>query len=275
VKTDQIKSDVRTITPEQAAVWIAEQINNRHLSAKTVKNYQGDLDAGRWKINGDTIKFAQSGKLIDGQHRLVACIRSKKSFESIVVHGIDDAALHTIDVGRRRTGSDILKLRGENNTNLLSASLNVMVAYETKTIGPNRPTPTSSDREDCLIRHPGIRASVDRIKGAPKGIRSASIAFVDYAGRLSDEERTESFIYQLLSGFEVTQASPAFHLRGALTDVDDEANTSRIYRLAISIKALNTALADKEMRVLTFGKEEPFPSVTYTEYGKPIKAVRG
>jgi hypothetical protein len=268
------RAEKRKITPGQAKEWIGFQMRNRHLRANVRDSYKRDFEGGKWKLNGETIKFLANGKLVDGQHRLIACMESGIPFESYVVYGLEEGIEDTIDVGRKRTGADMMQVIGEKSGPLLSASLALLVRYETGTIGPGRSIPSIPMQMDVLNRHPEIRRSVNRVQSMPKGIKSAVTAVADYLGTLVDAERTEKFMYQIKTGVGVGENSPARHLRNRLTGELDNDKKTVLYKGAVTIKALNTALADKEMRLLAFGKEEPFPSVTYTEYGKPINALR-
>jgi len=80
---------------------------NRHVSANVIHKYARDMAAGRWCLNGQTIKISSSGKLLDGQHRLEAAKKAKRSFQSIVVEGLPEDSFGSLDIGRRRGVADI------------------------------------------------------------------------------------------------------------------------------------------------------------------------
>jgi hypothetical protein len=62
------------VDPATAESWLAKNPNNRNLRVPVVQSYARDMVSGNWMLNGETIKFDQSGKLIDGQHRLSAVV---------------------------------------------------------------------------------------------------------------------------------------------------------------------------------------------------------
>ena len=74
-----ITTKVEKITPELAREYLKKNTDNyRKLARGTVRNYAEDIKNGRWELNGETIVFAESGVLQDGQHRLAAIIQANK-----------------------------------------------------------------------------------------------------------------------------------------------------------------------------------------------------
>jgi hypothetical protein len=46
--------------------------------------------------------------LLDGQHRLLACIKAKTNFRTLVVDGLDDSIFDSVVTGIGRSGADTL-----------------------------------------------------------------------------------------------------------------------------------------------------------------------
>ena len=122
---DSIKLQVRAvmITPEMAEKLLDDRAPNRSVSSAVLNKYARDMAAGRWKLNGQTIKISRQGHLIDGRHRLEAAKKSKTSFPAIIVEGLDEEVISTLDIGRRRAMSDVLRERGESNTIIFASAL--------------------------------------------------------------------------------------------------------------------------------------------------------
>ena len=72
-----MKVSVKTITPAQAKKLLERNTNNRPVSKPHVKFLCGVIRRGEWKLNGDAIRF-NSERLVDGQHRLAACIETDR-----------------------------------------------------------------------------------------------------------------------------------------------------------------------------------------------------
>jgi len=112
------------ITPEVAKNWLALNHNFRRLDTKRARYFAQQIRHGGWQMNGETIKFDAAGNLIDGQHRLQACVIAGVPFRSLVVWGaISD--LH-VDTGKPRNFSDVLNSRGESNAHVLAAGLRLL-----------------------------------------------------------------------------------------------------------------------------------------------------
>lgn len=127
----QITARVETITPMQAAEWLnACNTHNRRLKDKLVPKLAADINEGRWRLNGEAIKFASDGTLLDGQNRLSAVVMAGRNVPMLVVRGLDRATQETMDTGVKRTMGDILTLRGEQNAATLGAVVRSVRAWD-------------------------------------------------------------------------------------------------------------------------------------------------
>jgi len=104
------------ITPKFAE-WLLKNRHggNRRPSDKSIDNYAEAMEENDWPVTGATIVVGRSGNILDGQHRLLACIRSNTPFMTYVVFAIDDAAFTRIDTGRKRTNIDAFQIAGIAN----------------------------------------------------------------------------------------------------------------------------------------------------------------
>lgn len=101
------------LTPELAAWLLENNEGNRRLSTREVDRIAADIAAGRWQLNGDTIKITESSRLGDGQHRCQAVIQSGIAVPTMIVFGVSDAqeVTATIDTtGRSRSVCDIYQI---------------------------------------------------------------------------------------------------------------------------------------------------------------------
>jgi len=127
-----IKSEQKVITPVLAAKILDESNhNNRKLSKPKVKQYVDSMIAGQWVENGESLKFDIKGNLIDGQHRLTACVQSGFPFITTVISGISDpSAFKTIDTGRPRGANQVLQMAGFASSNAVAAAARVVEAWD-------------------------------------------------------------------------------------------------------------------------------------------------
>lgn len=104
-------SAVMTITPEQAAVWLERNPNNRNVMGSTVTRYAKDMAAGLWELSPQGISFYEGGDLADGQHRLLAIIKAGMPVQMMVTFDVPRNNV-VFDRGRIRSQANVLKLAG-------------------------------------------------------------------------------------------------------------------------------------------------------------------
>jgi len=121
--------NIETITPREATKLLEHNVeNNRPISDRHVQSLARDMKEGNWAENGETIKICPQGNVLDGQHRLWACITANKPFKTVVVRGVD--GLDTIDTNRPRTLANALHMRGYERAPKLSIALNTCWRWE-------------------------------------------------------------------------------------------------------------------------------------------------
>lgn len=118
------------VTPEQAEDWLGRNRGNRNAKSAKITTYARDMRAGRWNYTGESIKFDVTGRLLDGQNRLLACIAAGVPFVTAVTYDLDPAAQLQMDTGAARTAGDALKINGYPNANNLASAIAVLVAWE-------------------------------------------------------------------------------------------------------------------------------------------------
>lgn len=115
-----MNAKVMKITPEIAKEMLEKNTNNRNISLKRVDMYADDMKRGEWQSNGEAICFNESGVLANGQHRLMAVVKSGCTVEMVVIFGVkDDVTLY--DRGRNRSVSDAMTFSGMYATKLTCA----------------------------------------------------------------------------------------------------------------------------------------------------------
>jgi hypothetical protein len=111
------------ITPKMAAEFLVQNQGNRKLSLGHTGVLMADMESKNFLITGETIKFDWTGKLIDGQHRLVAIVNSANTQTILVVKGLDPKVQSVIDAQRKRSASSALEFAfaDVHNTTTLAA----------------------------------------------------------------------------------------------------------------------------------------------------------
>lgn len=129
-----VRHEIMTVTPELAAAWLKRNIeNNRNLRGRVIQKYAMDMKNGDWQMTGVPVVFNRSGKLIDGQHRLNAIVRSNTPVQMMVVRGVsDDTSIY--DRGANRSIRDVLNMSGVKVENLVVSIINGVFALDFHTI---------------------------------------------------------------------------------------------------------------------------------------------
>ncbi|MEC3957532.1 hypothetical protein VMT65_31175 [Nocardia sp. CDC153] len=212
---------------------LERNINNRPVRLARVQQYLDDMTAGRWRFNGEAIKFAYDGRLLDGQHRLMALARtSGLVIPMLVVRGLPDDAQVTMDQGTKRSPADQLSIAGlaSHNPTMVAAALRVfMVWMEGNLFGDvvRNPTPVSTTKviefadayPDVVARAERFATVATRLKCRPAVACAVAIRFSE----IDDTAATE-FIRLWDTGVGLDLGSPILALRERL----DSIRTARV-----------------------------------------------
>jgi hypothetical protein len=150
------------ITPEIAKKLLANNPINRPPRSGLVEFLASQMSAGEWRENGESIIISESGELLDGQHRLMACVKSGHSFWSVVSKGVYKEYLSTIDTGDKKTVSDHLSIAGEVNASALAAVIRLVRFIDADFVQSKSETqkmPTM-EAEALIAKYPLCRESV-------------------------------------------------------------------------------------------------------------------
>jgi hypothetical protein len=118
---------------------------------------------GEWRVNGEAIKISRDGKILDGQHRLMAVLEADVAIETLVITGLEPEAQETMDQGRARSLADVFKLRGEKYHNPLATATRTLCLFELygEVVQPAyQPAPSVAQASRTLERNPELRDSV-------------------------------------------------------------------------------------------------------------------
>lgn len=97
----------QTVTPEMAKGYLLKNTDNRNKRGWWVSGLANMIKRGEWIPTHQGVAFSQSGKLLDGQHRLEAIIEANVPVQMMVTTGVRDDAYKVLDNGIKRTLSDL------------------------------------------------------------------------------------------------------------------------------------------------------------------------
>lgn len=245
--------EVMFITPEIAQQWATLNTRNRPVRYNKVAQFARDMKAGKWALNGETIKIAVNGDLLDGQHRIFACIQAGVPFQSVVIRGLQPEAQDTIDTGVARRMADQLALRGEVSANLLAAVArwSYKWIHGVRTQGATDQEPSHSEMLAFIDAEPRIREATAWAERARKSFRSVNGSVYGMAWLLfhgSDHLAAEVFLDKILTGADLAEGHPALAFRNRIWRArENDERLSQFEQLGYLIMAWN---AFKEERTL-------------------------
>ena len=104
-------AQVVDVTPDIARALIENaNTGNRPVKPKVVKKYAKSMSDGDWKFSPETISISKNGRLLNGQHRMMAVIESGITCRFLFATGFDDEVFSVLDRGAVRTRADALKI---------------------------------------------------------------------------------------------------------------------------------------------------------------------
>ncbi len=103
------------ITPKRAEELLASMPSiQRNEKKQAARRYEYTMASGLWRDDYSApIVISDEGKMLDGQHRCLACVRSGVGFWSWVNYGVPEEAYSAIDAGVARIVADFLDCKNK------------------------------------------------------------------------------------------------------------------------------------------------------------------
>lgn len=109
-----MKTQQTLVTPEMASQLLLQNTGNRTVRANVVSRYSDDMKNGSWGLSHQGIAVDVNGNLIDGQHRLLAVVKSGAAVPMLVTTGLQPEIFEVIDKLSARSDADSLRMRQKN-----------------------------------------------------------------------------------------------------------------------------------------------------------------
>lgn len=226
---------VEFISPEDAALYLELNENNRWKKQRKIEAFARDMVTGAWDWNGETIKFDTEGKLIDGQNRLNAVVQSGVGQHFLVVHNVQRSAQATIDTGTARTFGDALKMRGYSDAQLLAGVVRLLWLWDQgeRAFRASRRSPTFAELSQTLEAHPDLQNYTKSARALTQTTTlTPSVAgFVLYTLSKLDHAEAEEFFTRLRSLVDLQEDSPVLQLHRALDRLHTRVHGNASYML--------------------------------------------
>ena len=263
-----IKFKKQLVTPELAKIYLSTNEKNRSVKERKLIRFANDIMLGKWKEDtGETIKFSKCGKLIDGQHRLLAVIKANKPIDIHISEGHEYSIFDVLDTGTSRSVSDAFSIAGIKMANTIPS---IIATYNwlkngsmTSRVDNSKSSSQILEQYYLDVEHWENMArashtyylSINKII-APSTIGGTYAYLYDINSVIANK-----FFNQLCTGYGIENESVSL-LRNQLTkDKLSMYKMSSQMKFAFIIKTWNAYVSGKTIKQLKFNPDlEPFPT---------------
>jgi len=278
MNSEQINS--RVITKKEAVKFLEKNDKNRKLSRHVVSNYASMINRGEWQLSIDPIAFDTNGRLINGQHRLSALIKSEaEELPFYVALNQDPSLFSVLDAGKKRGGGDVLSIQGFKNPTILASAAKFLTLYdqgvEDEDINKTRNI-SNSQVASALDINPDLSYSVDFVMSVRRKhkfmVEPSFVGFLHYVYSQVDAAKADTFVLKLGDGMGLQEQDAIAHLRKILiNDLQSRKKMTLLEKRALIVKAFNYHMQDlktKRFRWRVYNNEngeltraDKFPSI--------------
>lgn len=228
-----IESRTVVITPALAEFLLTKNSHNRPLNKGNASKIANAMINNEWQYDGTPISFDKYGKLLNGQHRLTGVVLSGKSIIFKITSGFSPSIFATMDVGKVRTGSDVLAIAGIDNYKLVAQTANFVYQFKRGSVSINatkssrntsQPNTTLSHSKllEFVEVNPLLKESVDfqvKQKKMQTGLLpSYMVSGLYFLFAEKNKQQAEEFLTGVLVGEHLTSTQSMFHLRNRLVN---------------------------------------------------------
>ena len=262
--TPQVAKEILRRGPPANVEWK----RNRKATNSQIEKLKAKMDNGLW-ILAQPIMFDNEGKLLDGQHRMLAVIQHGKPVDFIAIDGFENITFGQIDETVTRGIADWLHIKGEDLPKELSSLLRY-VWLDSNDLLPTRSGGfgsrgwTIQAAIKILDEHPELRDALRAPGVTSNGLVSRSLgAFLWWKFSKTDKAAANEFFTDLIyARNQISETDPMCILRYWLeTNKESRKKEPMTVVAAVTIKAWNAIRKQEPCRQLKFNKNEKFPQV--------------
>lgn len=270
-----------TLSPEAAGTFLSANTKNRNLYPPRVENMCRILRNGKWQLSPDAITIDNDGVILNGQHRLAACVETGVPIEVLLYVGAEPQVREIADTGLKRTFAQVLNMNGYSNSASIAAavSLHYRFSHRLLQLLPGVGADLGQDRVGARERNQG-NASLDHAtllqwaKDHPEVVESgrlmhgtvhhflptikiSSASVLRALTVVKDAEQAELFMDKVIRGEELRAGEPEYTFRNWVLRNGRAANQVRT--LAVGLKMWNAKREGRSVQAVYFRTEERFP----------------
>lgn len=261
----EITTELMDITAELAHKWLRNQNANRSIRTDRVTEFARDMRKGKWRVTGEALKFNPEGKLLDGQHRLLALLEVAEedpdfTVTILTVWNVPDDAQDVMDTNSRRTGADQFKIKGYANYAALAAAAKWSIIWERKALYAERSQRIVShtDQLEFVKANPRLE-EITSMAAAKSKYFFMPLGFVITAWWVLDridDEQAKWFFERMADGTNLPELHPILALRNSLIllRVQKSSMPADVY-LSMTMRTWNAMRQNKNVQKMQLYKD--------------------
>jgi len=276
-----MRHEILLVTPELAKDFLSRNSRNRPLSEFNVAFFEAQLKNNEMQLTHQGIAISSLGRLLDGQHRLTAIVRTGIAASLLVAFDVPEQVFSVLDTGSRRTAADVLAIDGAKYSAAIAAGIrlfliaNAFPNYATWKTHSAHPFATNCkikaeyERDRDSWDWAGFVAVKHKL---PRVVIPGPIAFLAYKATREQgfsEQYFDQFCAYLKDGHGLAQGNPILAYRNRVLLAGDMRQTSQ-ERLADYIKLFNCYAMGQPLKVFKTAAFPPFPTVIHASRAQHV-----
>ena len=267
----QLKVRIELITPEIAQDYLNRNIQNRKFKKGVILDLSNKMTSGKWKENGESFIFDSNGVLKDGQHRLKAIIKSKHSFNAVIVTGVDPDVMDTIDTGSNRTLSDVLFLNNFKSATQIAALTKAIIIFNKRNLRGNKTSKKvlnstglkyALKHQNTLYKYGQIAHRINQYTTRINTTSFLGLTLHLISKGLTPTDNHIEFIKRMAGVVIIENTGTAWFLNTLIKAKKDGTRLNDYWVIGILIKCYNLYVqGDPAVRYLTFDADKPWDKV--------------
>ena len=273
----------------KAAQFMLDNHNtgNRNIRSNHVMALASAMTSKRFLLNGDTVVISDIDRVINGQHRLTACVNSGIPITTWVVWGVPDPHYQTIDQVVMRKASDHIKSMGCTSSYAGQAIISTVIRSQLRQLGfagawdytiqASVIAEFYSEFQEATEQTIHAAAAVYRLGKQPGGtpFTNGAIGVVLLPLVIQDRDwflLAKEWLSAVATGDGINKGTPGYALRRALCDGTNRRNKGSYDKAKMTLKAWNAHARSEPMLQLKLGEnEESIPVPTLPLDSKTIR----
>lgn len=225
--------------------------NNRTVKKKHVSWIKDCIDRKMFILTGQGIGVTSSGKLVDGQHRLMAVKEAGyPPVELLVVTGLSEDSQIYVDQHVKRSNTDMLQIvmNKSVSTNVTAIANYSLRLREGDSFTFRTEKPSLDTLVDYIAEHGELLDLI--FSSCGKRVRAPIACAVFHYAQKYNVDKAVEFALQLRDGENISRTDPAYRLRDYIGNHTEGGNTASTRHYSYAVTACIAHAQGKQLSIL-------------------------